>query len=160
MTRPLPSGPWRQQAMNMLKLDEGVVDTPYKDSLGFWTIGVGRFIGKDIYKLRLSERIINEMLIEDMEEAWQAVIRIFGWDLFKDWSAARQLATINLAFNLGQKRLEMFTNTIAAIKKGNWNEAADHLQKSLWAKQVKSRSVRVIHMIRTGSLHESYSADH
>lgn len=142
-------------AARMLKFDEGYENQPYKDSLGFWTIGVGHLLGKDIYKMTLSERVINAMLEEDLEKAWNDILSIFG-DVADSWSYPRQLALLNLSFNLGRTRLSKFHNTIEAIKDYRWDDAANHLTKSLWAKQVKSRSVRVIHMVRTGELHEDY----
>lgn len=143
-------------AAAMLTLDEGNVASPYKDTLGFWTIGVGHFIGKDLNKMRLSARIINELLLEDMEIAWQVVCALFGTERVARWEVGRQLALLNLAFNLGATKLSQFTNTIAAIKADRWDDAAQHLAKSKWAEQVKSRSGRVIYMVKTGDVHESY----
>lgn len=144
-------------AAQMLRVDEGYETQPYKDTLGFWTVGVGHLLGKDLYKMKLSDRVIRAMLEEDIEVAWADVVRIFG-ELVESWTYPRQLALLNLSFNLGGPRLSQFHNTIAAIKEGRWDDAASHLSKSLWAKQVKSRSVRVIHMVRTGELHEAYLA--
>jgi lysozyme len=142
-------------AAEMLRLDEGYERQPYKDTMGFWTIGVGHFLGKDLHKMALSDRVIRAMLEEDIDNAWADVFKIFGTDA-ESWPFPRQLALLNLSFNLGGKKLAQFNNTIAAIKDGRWGDAADHLGKSLWAKQVKSRSIRVIHMVRTGELHGDY----
>ncbi len=141
----------------MLRVDEGYEAQPYKDTLGYWTIGVGHFIGRDLYKMALSDRVIRAMLEEDIETAWADVVKIFG-ELVDQWTYPRQLALLNLSFNLGGSKLSQFHNTIAAIKENRWEDAATHLGKSLWAKQVKSRSVRVIHMVRTGELHADYIA--
>lgn len=145
------------EAARMLEVDEGVEQSPYKDTLGYWTIGVGHLLGKDIYKMKLSKRVINELLLEDMEEAWEAVCSIFGEQEVSKWTKGRRLALLNLAFNLGAVKLAMFKNTIAAIKAGRWEEAAKHLANSKWAGQVKGRSKRVIYMVESGECHESYS---
>lgn len=142
-------------AAKMLRLDEGYESQPYKDSLGFWTIGVGHFLGKDLHKFKLSDNVIKAMLEEDIDIAWQDVIKIFG-ALADLWTYPRQLALLNLSFNLGGAKLSQFHNTIAAIKEDRWEDAANHLSRSLWAKQVKSRAGRVIHMVRTGELHKDY----
>jgi len=139
----------------MLRVDEGYEPQPYKDSLGFWTIGVGHFLGKDLHKFKLSDSVIRAMLEEDIEVAWQDVVKIFG-GLPDLWTYPRQLALLNLSFNLGGAKLSQFYNTIAAIKEDRWEDAANHLSRSLWAKQVKSRAGRVIYMVRTGELHKDY----
>lgn len=145
-----------KQAAEMLRLDEGVRSSPYKDSLGYWTIGVGHFIGKDLSRLTLSDCVIETMLCEDIEKAWADVVDIFG-NAVETWAEARQLALLNLSFNLGGRKLRDFKLTIAAVQKGDWILAADHLAKSRWATQVKSRSERVLYMVKTGEPHPAYS---
>lgn len=148
---------WIDEAVRMLTHDEGRKESPYKDSLGFWTIGVGHLLGKDLFKMKLSDKVINLLLRSDIEEAWSAVCDIFTPEVVSCWPPARQLALLNLSFNLGRAKLNQFVRTIGAIKENRWSDAAGHLRDSLWAKQVKTRSDRVCHMVETGEFHEDYS---
>lgn len=147
---------WMEQASRMLTHDEGRKESPYRDSLGFWTIGVGHLLGEDLFKMKFPDHLIDFMLRTDIEEAWSAVCDIFTQKEVESWPPARQLALLNLSFNLGRTKLKQFVRTIGAIKEGRWSDAAGHLRQSLWAKQVKSRSERVCYMVETGELHEAY----
>lgn len=157
MSKEIPDFDTMRNALRMLEVDEGRVPTPYKDSLGFWTIGIGRYIGPALTELKLSNRIIEEMLREDVEVAWTSVIKIFGADRVCKWTNGRRLALLNLLFNLGETRFLKFAPTIALMKEGRWEEAATRLERSLWYKQVGKRALRVVQMIRTGGVHERYS---
>lgn len=145
-----------KKAASMLQLDEGVSATPYKDTNGYWTIGIGHLIGRDIYKMTLSDSVIEAMLLEDMGEAWEDVLAIFGAKTVACWTSARQLALLNLLFNLGRPKFMMFERTIKAIRADDWKKAAQHLRASLWAKQVKGRADRVCFMVETGDFHHAY----
>lgn len=147
---------WHAVARTILKRDEGVASQPYKDSLGYWTIGVGHFIGEELEQIQLNKGAIDALLDDDIAVAWLAVLNIFGAEFVQSLVPARQHALLNLAFNLGETRLRRFTKAIAAMQRGEWENAAAHFKDSLWAKQVKTRSDRVCFMILTGEYHDSY----
>lgn len=151
----------------VLIVDEGKKHQPYKDSRGFWTIGVGHFIGKNLESLELSERIVMMMLEEDIAKATNIVIRIFGLSTWDSWGAARRDAVTCLVFSMGEgderRGFLSFRNTIRAIREGKWEEAASNLLDSKWAKDVdpkqregKGRDDRLAYMLRTGCYHEEY----
>lgn len=60
-----------------------------------------------------------------------------------------------MAFNLGvgvpggKKGLLGFKNTLGMIERGEY-AAADGMLRSLWAKQVKGRAIRLANTMRTG----------
>ena len=56
----------------------------------------------------------------------------------------------DMCFNLGINRLLGFKNTLAAIKAGDYEAAADGMLASMWAKQVGKRAHRLIKMMREG----------
>lgn len=147
--------------------DEDEKLTPYKDSLGNWTYGVGRFIGKELSSLKISKRIALEMLKEDIEEAQRIAIKIFGSDKYYSWIEARRDAILCLIFNMGEGNSKRgflsFKNTIQAIKEENWNKAAENMLDSLWATQVdpkrrigKGRDDRLAFMLKYGDYHPEY----
>ncbi len=141
-----------------LRRDEGERLTPYRDSLGYWTVGVGhllcgneleRFVDPATGKPRkaLAEAECADMLLGDIIDAEKNLNRIFpGWRGLDD---VRQRALLNLSFNLGPK-LGKFVGFLRCVEDEQWSEAAKHLRNSLWWKQVKSRGPRIAHMIATG----------
>ena len=144
-----------EQLFNELTQDEGVRPYLYNDLTGKRleilpgggkaTIGIGR----NLSDVPLSEKIIKQIFLEDVERATADAIELVPG--LKKLSQNRQAAIINLSFNLGYVRLKRFKDTLSAINSGNWTAAAQGLQNSLWAKQVqKSRSTRIIKQVREG----------
>ena len=130
--------------------DEGLVLHAYQDSLGFWTLGVGRLIDKRKGGgITRTEAII--LLSNDIDRHWFELIQRFPWVEWLD--DVRQISVCNLAFNLGVPGLAKFKNTLAALERKDWAAAARGLRRSLWYRQVgRSRSERIIHMIEHGTL--------
>lgn len=156
-----------QQLKKDLVIDEGKHNKPYKDSKGFWTIGIGYFIGEDLKDLHLSDAVVYLMAEEKIENACKSAVKIFTEEYFYSLSEARQNAIINLIFNMGEGNLEKgfrsFTETIPLMKKGLWHLAAINLSKSLWARDVdprqrpnQGRDDRIVYMIETGEYHPEY----
>ena len=54
-----------------------------------------------------------------------------------------QRGIINMACNLGLSRLKQFSNMLAALRSGNYFEAAQHALDSKWAFQVGDRATRI-----------------
>ena len=55
-----------------------------------------------------------------------------------------------MVFNLGLSRFRRFRKTIAAIKAGDWEQAAREMLASLWARQVGRRAQELAEMMRRG----------
>lgn len=139
-----------------LKFDEGVRNKAYKDSLGYWTIGVGHFIGTEKPKaMTISDTEIDRLLRDDLNHVLQAMNNIFNTTWHK-WSEPRQVAVANMIFNLGETRFKQFRNTIKFIKAGDWVNASKNASKSLWAKQVGKRSERICYMLEFSKYPEIY----
>ncbi len=133
---------------NELIRDEGLRLTPYRDSLGNLTIGVGHLIQKGESFTKISNTEALDLLENDIRIAERRLDNIFPtWRSLDD---VRQRSLINLAFNLGYK-LADFKRFLHAAKSGDWEKAADHLMQSRWYRQVKLRGPRVVHAIRTGT---------
>ena len=135
----------------MLTRDEGLRRKPYLDSTNHVSIGIGR----NLTDKGVSGRTIDQMFQEDLDEAF-----LGAKDFFPDmdsWTPARQMAVINMVFNLGSFGFEKFKATRAAIERGDWDEAADHALNSKWATQVHGRSLRVAYMLRTGEIPDDYT---
>lgn len=150
---------WREA----LTKDEGNSYTPYRDSKGQWTIGVGYYIGKELTNLRLSFDVIQLMLTEKIEVHLEDLCQVFGEERFNNLADARQFALLTMMFGMGRQRFETFAHMIRAIIQQDWSKAALEAKDSNWAKDVDphqrrgvGRDDRVAFMLETGQMHPYY----
>lgn len=143
--------------------DEGYRETPYLDTKGNYTIGVGYLIGKSMADLKLTKPVIMFMLTEQVEICIKELIEIFGSDDFHSWTEARQVALVSMIYNLGKRKFLGFENMISAIRVEDWHDASDHALDSKWASDVdprqregQGRDDRIAFMLREGEFHEDY----
>ena len=127
-----------------LKIDEGVRHMAYTDSVGKLSIGVGRNL--DDKGIRDDE--MELMLMNDIQEAEDSARALVS--NFDSLSDERKAVVVNLSFNMGQTVLAQFTNTLRAINEGRFDDAADGMLASLWAKQVGARALRLSAKMRSG----------
>lgn len=118
--------------------DEGYVPTPYKDSLGYWTVGFGHLIksGESIKSMTSHEAVAQ--LRKDYTEAQKNVEANYSW---ADGEA--KLVLINMSYQLGSTRLSKFKLTLAHMKSKEYDLAAGEMLNSVWAKQTPSRAARL-----------------
>lgn len=137
--------------------DEGVRLSPYRDSLGYWTIGVGHLlVGSERRKFVSAGQAIRQIDAAEckqllLEDIWTAESNLT--DFYPDWRQlddVRQRALLNLSFNLGPRLLQ-FRRLRAACQSRDWKLAKASLENSLWYQQVKRRGPRIVHMITTGT---------
>jgi lysozyme len=133
-------------ARDQLPEDEGTRLKPYKDSVGVLTIGIGHNLEEGI-----PPEVVALLFECDLSDAVATAMRYCP--IFNELDEVRKAVLVNMAFNLGLTRLRLFKGMLAAIMKKDFRLAAWHMENSLWAKQVqKSRSERLIRMMRTGKL--------
>lgn len=130
-----------------LRRDEGVVDHAYQDSLGYWTIGVGRLIDKRKGG-KLTDEEIDYLLMNDVKECVADLDKNLPW--WRSLSDARRRVLVNMRFNLGMAGLIGFKNTLKFIETGEYKRAADNMLLSKWAKQVGQRANRLAKMMEVG----------
>jgi len=151
----------KKRMIDQLILHEGLRLTTYTDSTGNVTIGIGynvsdrgwgdleraidRTVDKDKPKITKAEAIL---VCDHDIEMFEMFLR--KWKIYPTLDQVRMRVVLDLAYNLGSVKLKEFVNTKKAIEAYNFGIASDHLAKSKWAKQVKSRAVRLIKMLRTG----------
>lgn len=131
-----------------LRGDEDVRPQVYKDSLGFFTIGIGRLVDdrKPGSGLRPSE--MDFMLANDIEDRTAALTKRLPWLYLLD--DARKGALLNMSFQLGIEGLLGFKNTLELVRKGLFSEAAKNMLQSLWAQQTPNRAKRMAEQMKTG----------
>lgn len=133
----------------MLWQDEGEVLHAYQDSLGYWTIGIGRMVDKrkgggitHVEAMILLENDINRTIAElNLKLPWWSTL-----------SPERQDVIINMAFNLGVDGLLKFKNTLELIAQGLYQQAGDSMLQSKWASQVGDRAKRLSKIMKGGAL--------
>ena len=130
-----------------LRREEGAESCAYQDSLGFWTIGVGRLI--DSRKGGgLSNDEIDLLLDNDIKRNYEAVLKALPWvDKLSD---ARQAVLIEMAFQMGLKGLLQFQRMLGSVEDGQYVEAAAEMVKSRWAMQTPARAYRLASQMETG----------
>ena len=59
---------------------------------------------------------------------------------------------MNMCFNLGITRLLGFRKFLLSLQEGDYEKAAQHMEDSMWHKQVKGRAIELEQIMRTGEL--------
>ena len=128
----------------MLIKHEGLKLKPYTDTVGKMTVGVGRNL--DDNGISKDEALF--MLRNDIETITGELSNSFPF--VDGLCVARQDALINMAFNLGMPRFKKFKRMIAALRDGDFTQAACEMLDSKWAKQVGNRAIELADIIKTG----------
>lgn len=134
----------RERLIELLKQHEGVKNFPYLDSVGKWTLGVGRNISDN----GVSNATIEQMLIEDIEKTEGELDRIYPY--WCNLSENRQLVLLDMCFNLGAPRYLTFEKFWAALRNDEYGLAADEMIDSKWARQVGERARLLSQMMVEG----------
>ena len=135
-----------------LRHDEGVRYWPYRDAVGVMTTGVGH--NMEAHPLPpycafpLSDAMVDRLLADDLQSVYDDLNGNLPW--WTDLSDVRQRVLCNMCFNLGIGKLLGFRNTLAFMRQGKYDAAADGMLKSAWASQVKGRATRLADMMRKG----------
>lgn len=133
-------------AKHTLIIHEGLKNFPYIDSIGKVTIG----IGYNLTDRGLSDQWIHSQCEEDMDWAYRQLYIEFAW--FSYLNEARQIALVNMAYNLGWKRFLTFKRMILALNQQDFDKAAEEMLDSKWAKQVGQRANDLANIMLTGHL--------
>lgn len=124
--------------------DEGMRLTIYQDSVGKWTIGIGR----NLSDVGISKQEALIMLANDIQNAENRLEQEFPWAPGLD--TVRYSVLVNMTFNMGIAGLAQFHNFLTALQNHDWNLASQEMLNSLWAKQVGPRAQRLALQIETG----------
>jgi lysozyme len=128
--------------LEKIKHHEGFVGHVYKCTEGFDTIGYG-FAIKD---LEMPEHIAEELLILKLEKLQKNANSRFKW--LEDMPQEVQEVVINMCYQLGINGVSKFRKAISAMQEGDWEEAADEMLDSLWARQTPNRAKELSDIVR------------
>lgn len=139
--------------LEQLQRDEGLRLFAYQDSVGVWTIGFGHNLkahplDPETTTGRLSILRALEVLKQDVDRTTSELLTALPGT--KKLDPVRFGVLQNMAFNLGVAGLLGFTNFLAYLQTGQYDNAAAAMLASRWAKQVGLRAHRLSDQIRKG----------
>ena len=136
------------EIQQQLILHEGLRLTPYVDTVGKLTIGVGR----NLSDVGISRDEAMMLLRSDIADAVCDLHTIFID--FVSLPVKVQKVLIDMRFNLGPSRFRGFKRMIAAVKACNYWQAAEEMKDSRWFRQVGIRGRNLYGMMREASTGE------
>ena len=131
--------------LESIKKHEGFVEHVYDDSLGIPTIGYG-FAIKDLI---LDEDIAEDILMRKLERLRRNANSRFKW--LEDMPVVIQEVILNMCYQLGVTGVSKFRKAISAFQEGDWDEAANEMLDSLWARQTPNRATELSNIVRNQS---------
>jgi len=123
---------------------EGLELKAYQCTAGKTTIGLGRNL--DDYGITKEEAFY--LAKNNIYELENELDRAIPW--WRQLDDARQRALINLAYNVGTTTLLKFKKTLQYLEDGSYEEAAEEVLDSRWAKQVGRRATFISNVFLTG----------
>lgn len=114
---------------------------------GIATMGYGTNVEEG-----LSEAEAEALLAIRYEQAKKELeARVFDGDFARFGINPQRIeALVDMVYNLGINRFLEFKQTIASIKAGDWEGAAEHALNSRWARQVGRRARKIAQILREG----------
>lgn len=146
-----------QKLQRLLILHEDLRLIPYRCPSGFWTWGVGHNLEANPLSLTATLDVLNHgptfaviqrLLEEDIQRTQAELSSVLPW--VADLDEVRQVALLDMAFNMGVSRLATFRKMLGALQAREWGLARQEALDSRWAEQVKTRATRVADMLLTG----------
>lgn len=139
----------------LLKKEEGLRLLVYDDATGapigpgtlvkgHPTLGIGRAL--DVNGISPAEA--DFLLRNDIARVVSQLDLALPW--WRDLSPNRQAVLVSMGFQLGITGLLGFKNTLAMVKAGNYDGAAQGMANSLWAKQTPARAKRMAALMEAG----------
>ncbi|HDC4672328.1 glycoside hydrolase family protein [Enterobacter kobei] len=156
---------------DMIIYDEGEKLTIYKDTEGYWTIGVGHLLTKSPSKdeaIRQLDKLVGtghygyinkqesrKILEIDINQTIKQIGRTELINVYTSLDIVRRTALVNMCYQLGVQGVLQFKKMLGYLEQGDYEKAADEALNSKWAKQTPNRARRVTEVLRTGT-YDSY----
>lgn len=136
----------RQKLKTLLVQHESYKQFPYSDVTGHITVGIGR---------NLSDRGISTTeafyLLDDDIIYFSSKLNHY-LPFFGILEENRQIALIDMCFNLGVQGFLNFKQMIIALEAYDYERAAYEMLNSKWAEQVGERAACLANIIKTGEI--------
>ncbi len=122
-----------------IKKNEGYSNTPYKDQLGYYTIGYGHLIKKNekkYFELKFNKKHFESLFIFDFNKSLNEYNKHFRK---KNHDQADKELLIEMIFQLGVKGVSNFKKMIKYLNKKKKYMTCLEMMDSLWYKQTPER---------------------
>ena len=133
----------------LIAKEEGFEPLPYKDHLGYLTIGHGFLIDERKKGAGITEEeslLILKYRLKN-QVAPQLDAKIPWW---RNLNGPRRAVLLSMAWQMGVPGLMRFKNTLAAIREGDYAKGARGMMSSLWARQTPGRAYRHAKAMKRG----------
>lgn len=122
----------RSYMLDIIKIYEGFVSTPYKCPAGFLTIGYGTNI-----EVGISKAQAECLLLSKLDEIESELSKL---DWYLSLSEVRKMVIIDMCYQLGFAGMLAFKKMIFAIQKEDFDGASKEMLDSRWALQTPLRA--------------------
>jgi len=150
---------YRQTFLERIKLHEGFRSSAYRDAMDKLTIGYGfclehRIEDPILYRafdegyITIGVRAADFLLEEELKVVEDILQQKLPW--ITELDISRYEVILEMAYNLGVNGLLGFKKMLAALQEKRWNDAADEMLDSAWAKQVRHRATVLADIMREG----------
>ncbi len=137
----------RQKLKALLTAHESYKQFPYSDTTGHITVGIGR----NLTDRGISPTEANYLLDDDIVYFSSKLSHFLPF--FSILDENRQIALIDMCFNVGLQGFLNFKNMIIALEAKDHERAAHEALNSKWAEQVgEKRATCLANIIRTGEI--------
>ena len=136
----------KQKLKGLLLNHEGCKLFPYTDTTGHLSIGVGR----NLIDRGISSNEAFYLLDDDIIYFTDKLNHYLNF--FYKMDENRQIALIDMCFNLGIQGFLNFTKMIIALEAGDYGRAADEIINSKAAEQNPNRYQSLANIVRTGEI--------
>ena len=130
-----------------IKKNEGFSSIPYKDQLGFLTIGYGHLIlseEKYLIETKPTKTKLEKLFIQDFKNA----VKDYKKYLKKNTSNKKEEELlIEMVFQMGIIKVLKFKSLLRNMKKKNKHLVCFEMMKSLWYKQTPKRVKKLIFIL-------------
>jgi len=139
----------RPKLRQRLTAKEGLKYDAYRDSLGFWTICVGHFLGTSAAYAgtTYSPEKCSCLLDKDIDTAEKEAS---SYNFYSDLDSPRQNVVVELTFNMAHK-LDGFHKFLTAMERKDYTQAGAELKDSVAYKQEPKRFDELIKALASGA---------
>lgn len=136
-----------------IRSDEGVRYTPYLDSRGIPTTGVGHNLNASPipsgWSYPLTDDQVNHLLDSDLLNVYHDLDRNLPW--WEQLCDVRQRVVANMCFQMGINGLIGFRKALISMRQGDYPTASQQMLASDWATQTPNRAKRLARMMLEGA---------
>lgn len=136
----------KQRLKALLSVHESYRQFPYSDTTGHLTVGIGR----NLSDRGISVTEASYLLDDDIIYFYGKLSHLLNF--FNRLNENRQIALVDMAFNLGIQGILNFREMMLALESGDYERAADEMLKSRWADQTGERATCLANIMRTGEI--------